>query len=368
MDMSQRLNTWLAECRQSSSAYKIACLLIVFLHIASGAAVVHLFLEDISKNTTLLLLRLLAEGLTIVAVCHFLMRPFLRLGILRQGLNGASISALLLYALPVAIFMSASMYVIAELTDYTGADIDSVQFVNKDGELSKHNRAESAYVIIAAQQYIFLLFWAALYLSWHFYRKRIELAKELELARLKQLANQINPHFLFNTLNSIRALVYSDKDKAAETITQLSELMRVHMHAEVEALSSLGKEVELAKRYIDIESLRLQDRLRIEWDVDKAAESLMLPSLALLTLVENAVKFGVAPSRLGGDIKVSAKLREGLLQLSVSNTLPDVSVEKGNGIGLKNIQNRLKLLYGENARFAVSNSESFTVLLELPLK
>lgn len=368
MDMSQRLSVWLAECRQPSTAYKIACFIIVLVHVSSGFILMELFLEDIARDRLMLLLRLTGESLMIVAICHICMRPFLRLGILRSGLNGTSFAGLFLYCVPVAGVMSLLMYGIASVSDFSDFDIDSIQFTNKAGETSSHNRSTSAYVIYAGQQYAFLLFWAAVYLSWHFYRKRVELSRELEIARLQQLANQINPHFLFNTLNSIRALVYSDQDKAAETITQLSELMRVHMHAEVATLSRFEQECELAESYLKIELLRLQERLTVRWDVAPSVATVQMPSLVLLTLLENAVKYGIAPSSKAGVIDIEAKLVDDKrFRLTVSNSLPEKSAEKGNGIGLKNIEKRLQLLYADQAALSIKHAQQFTAVVEFPV-
>lgn len=368
LDMPQRLKSWLDECRQPSTAYKIACLLIVLTHIGGSYLTIELMLGHMMDNKIALLLRLSCEALSIIFVCHFLMRPYLRLGILRSSFNWVSAVSLLVYAIPVAVLLAVFMYALAQVASFSDFDIDSVQFSTKAGEVSDKHMATSAYIINTGQQYVFLMFWSAIYLSWHFYRKRDELSKELEVARLKQLANQINPHFLFNTLNSIRALVYSDKDQAAETITQLSELMRVHMHAEVEMLSTFAKERELAESYLNIEKLRLQDRLQLEWDVSADVLDIAMPSLVLLTLMENAVKYGIAPSSKPGLISVCASKQGDYFCLLVSNSLPVKTVEHGAGIGLQNIRKRLQLLYADRATLTISHSEKFTVQVELPLK
>lgn len=368
LDMPQRLKFWLDECRQPSTAYKIACLLIVLTHIGGSYLTIELMLGQMVSNTFNLLLRLTCEALSIIFVCHFLMRPFLRLGILRSSFNWKSAAGLLVYTFPVAIFLAVLMFGLAQVASFSDFDITSVQFSTKSGDVSDKHMATSAYIINAGQQYVFLIFWSAIYLSWHFYRKRDELSKELEVARLKQLANQINPHFLFNTLNSIRALVYSNKDQAAETITQLSELMRVHMHAEVETLSTFAKEKELAQSYLDIEKLRLQERLQLDWQVDQEALSVTMPSLVLLTLMENAIKYGIAPSAKPGQISVRASIEQGTyFRLVVSNSLPLKTVGHGAGIGLQNIRKRLQLLYSEKAKLKINHAKNFTVELELPI-
>lgn len=274
-----------------------------------------------------------------------------------------------IYMIPVAIMLTLLMYAIGQIVVFSDFDITSVQFQNNSGDVSSRHMSTAAYTISAGQNYIILLFWSALYLSWHFYRKRDELTRELEMTRLKQLANQINPHFLFNTLNSIRALVYSDQEQAAETITKLSELMRVHMHAEVEALSTLEQECDLAESYLQIERLRLGERLTVEWEIEASLLQQSMPSLIVLTLLENAVKYGVAPSRQGGTIAVVAKEQgDDYFSLCVVNSLPEKSVEQGHGIGLDNIRKRLELMYGEHASMTVNSEDSFSVLLELPKK
>lgn len=369
LDMPQFLSTWLAECRQPSTAYKIACCIAVFTHVSMAYLMTDLFLGKMIGNKPLLLLRILCESLTLLLICHFLVRPFLRLGILRSGLNVSSMAGVVIYMIPVAITLTLVMYGIGQIVVFSDFDITSVQFQNNSGEVSARHMSTAAYTISAGQNYVILLLWSALYLSWHAYRKREELTRELEVSRLKQLANQINPHFMFNTLNSIRALVYSDQNKAAETITQLSELLRVHMHAEVEALSSLEQERELAENYLQIEHLRLGDRLQLKWDIEETLLQETIPSLIVLTLLENSVKYGVAPSRKGGWITITAReLNSERFCLQVTNSLPEKQAEQGNGIGLGNIRKRLELMYGERATMSVRSDDNFDVRLELPKK
>ncbi|GAA6150985.1 sensor histidine kinase [Pseudoteredinibacter isoporae] len=328
-----------------------------------------LFLGKMINNKPLLLLRILCESIALLVICHVFIRPFLRLGILRWGLSISSIAAVFIYTIPIAIVLTLLMFAIGQTVVFSEFDIASIQFQSNSGEVSSRHMSTAAYMIVAGQNYIILLFWSALYLSWHFYRKRNELTRELEVTRLKQLANQINPHFMFNTLNSIRALVYSDQNKAAETITQLSELLRVHMHAEVEALSSLEQERELAENYLQIEHLRLGDRLQLKWDIEETLLQETIPSLIMLTLLENSVKYGVAPSRKGGWITITAReLDSEHFCLQVTNSLPEKKVEQGNGIGLGNIRKRLELMYGERATMNVRSDDNFDVLLELPKK
>lgn len=359
--------SWFNQCGQTSLAYRFAMGLMFFLHIVVGFAGIRLMLGGEYSNMPAAMFRLLIEAVMMLITCHFFLRPFTRLHLLNSRITMRSVTLTAMYIAPIAVMYTLLSYGLGKADIFSDFEITGVQFESSDGSLSAKYFTLMALVLGTGQIYFTFIFWVVLYITWHVYRKRNELEGELHLARLQQLANQINPHFLFNTLNSVRALVFSDQEKAAETITKLSELMRVHMHAEVEALSSIEQEWALANNYLDIERLRLQERLRVVVDFDDSLSSKYLPSLMLLTLLENSVKYGIAPSRKGGVIEVKTEtINSSAWRLTVRNTLPEKFAGQGNGIGLKNIKKRLQLLYGDNSVFLVKQDEDyFTVSLEV---
>lgn len=169
-------------------------------------------------------------------------------------------------------------------------------------------------------------------------------------ARLAELQSRIRPHFLFNALNSAIALVRVDPARAEDVLEALSELFRSAL-IDTGQHVSLGDELELARRYLDIEQVRFGRRLSVQWDLDPQANRARLPPLALQPLVENAVKHGVEPSDTGGVVRIRTGVRNGQAVVVVTNTLPQQASQPGHGIGLRNVRDRLRLLHDVAAHF-----------------
>ena len=163
-------------------------------------------------------------------------------------------------------------------------------------------------------------------------------------ARLAELQSRIRPHFLFNALNTALALVRADPEKAERVLEDLSELFRVAL-AEAGASVSLEEEVELARRYLEIEGVRFGPRLAVHWELDARANAARIPPLVLQPLVENAVRHGVEPSLQGARIWVQAEARRGQAVVMVSNTVSDTPSAPGHGMALHNVRERLRLLH-----------------------
>ncbi|MDT8998430.1 histidine kinase [Paucibacter sp. APW11] len=186
------------------------------------------------------------------------------------------------------------------------------------------------------------------------------------LARLVELQSRIRPHFLFNTLNTAIALVRVDPQRAESVLEDLSELFRVAL-AETHAVVSLDEEVELARRYLEIEQLRFGERLRIHWKLDPQAGATRVPPLLLQPLVENAVRHGVEPNDGGGDLQVSTKVRGGEVEIRVINTISGAPSRPGHGLALRNVRERLRLMHDVAARFEIDRrSDRFSVRIVLP--
>ena len=185
-------------------------------------------------------------------------------------------------------------------------------------------------------------------------------------ARLAELQSRIRPHFLFNTLNSAIALVRAEPLKAEAVLEDLSELFRSALADPAESVT-LGQEITLAQRYMAIEKIRFGQRLQISWHLDPGAMQAQLPPLLLQPLVENAIKHGVEPSATGAQVKISTERRGSKVVIKVSNTTPAGSGERGNGLALGNVRERLLLLHDVQARFHTVYKEGvFQVRLELP--
>ncbi|HYW56678.1 MAG TPA: histidine kinase [Polaromonas sp.] len=186
-------------------------------------------------------------------------------------------------------------------------------------------------------------------------------------ARLAELQSRIRPHFLFNTLNSAIALVRAEPAKAEAVLEDLSELFRHALVDQGESVT-LGEEIALAQRYLAIEQIRFGERLQVQWSLDPEADRAKLPPLLLQPLVENAVRHGVEPSAQGAQIKISSVRRGSMVVLKVTNSTPAGAGERGHGLALANVRERLALLHDVQARFTTTvNDGMFQVRLELPL-
>src|SRR5688572_24397525 len=236
--------------------------------------------------------------------------------------------------------------------------------------------------------------WSALYYAINYYLQveeqndqLIRLENQATSAQLAMLRYQLNPHFLFNTLNSISTLVLLKQTEPANAmLSRLSSFLRYTLINEPAGKVTLAQEIETLKLYLDIERMRFEDRLRTRFDIQEEARDALLPSLLLQPLVENAIKYAVTPLEEGAEITVSAQLAGPMLRVVVSDTgpglqspldvnrLPAASIEPGDpvstGVGLANIRDRLAQAYGEEQRFDIQDAPDggFAVIIELPFE
>lgn len=184
------------------------------------------------------------------------------------------------------------------------------------------------------------------------------LVKELQLKTIK---SHINPHFIFNALNSIRALVDENPERARTAITELSNILRSSMQAEKTETTSLEKELSIVKDYLELEQIRFEDRLRVEYEIDEDTLDQQVPPMMLQTLVENAIKHGISKQLEGGSIKVWSGFTNNHHELIVENTGFLNGEENMEGFGITSTINRLRLLYGDDAGFEIKNINGNTV-------
>lgn len=232
--------------------------------------------------------------------------------------------------------------------------------------------------------------WSALYYAINYFLQVEEQADRLARleaqatsAQLAMLRYQLNPHFLFNTLNSISTLVLLKQTEPANAmLTRLSGFLRHTLLTEFSGKITVAQEVETLKLYLGIERMRFEERLRTEFDIDPAAENATLPAMLLQPLVENAIKYAVTPQEEGAQISLSARIVGGRLRLAVADTGPGaqgrnrptlpaaITGDKtvSTGVGLANIRNRLAQAYGDDHRFEIHTPPEggFTVTIEIP--
>jgi LytS/YehU family sensor histidine kinase len=168
-------------------------------------------------------------------------------------------------------------------------------------------------------------------------------------AQLQSLKLQLQPHFLFNTLNAIGSLMHYDVETAERMLNRLSDVLRTSLRESHKAFVTLGQEVAFIEAYVDIEKIRFEQRLRVEWDIPAQLLGASVPPFILQPLVENAIKYGVAPRAGGGVVVIRAHADGAVLVLEVEDDAPAQPVQQhGFGIGLSNTRSRLAALYGEN--------------------
>ena len=227
--------------------------------------------------------------------------------------------------------------------------------------------------------------WSALYYAINFYLTIEEQADQLSRlenqassAQLAMLRYQLNPHFLFNTLNSISTLVLlKQTDRANAMLSRLSSFLRYTLINEPTAQVTIEQEIETLKLYLEIEKMRFEDRLRPSFSIDPAVAHARLPSLLLQPLVENAIKYAVTPKEEGAEISVSAQPAGENVRIIVSDSgpglndgamKPHIPMSEGTGVGLPNIRDRLIQAFGERQSFETrSTPGGFSVIIEIPL-
>jgi LytS/YehU family sensor histidine kinase len=220
-------------------------------------------------------------------------------------------------------------------------------------------------VILMLDFAILYLAWSFLYFGLHWFER----SRRAEQAELRFLKSQLNPHFLFNALNSIRGLVAEDPRKAQEAITRLAKLLRVALGSVTADTVSLARELEVVDDYLAVEAVRLDDRLAVRLDIAPDTLGVAVPAMLVQTLVENGIKHGIARRTDGGEIAVTARRADGVLRLEVSNTAAGPPTEPGSGVGLANAHERLQLLFGDRATLVLdrSRAERTTAVVRIPL-
>jgi LytS/YehU family sensor histidine kinase len=180
-------------------------------------------------------------------------------------------------------------------------------------------------------------------------------------AQLEVLRYQLNPHFLFNALNSIRASVDEDQNRAKKMITQLSEFLRHSLLSAEKKEIPLQEELEAVQNYLAIEKIRFEEKLEVEYEIEESAQDFKVPCLLLNPLVENAIKHGLQTSPKPLKIRISATMENEKLVLEVANTgkLDNLHNSNGTKIGLKNVRERLEKLYGGKGNFEIKQDGKF---------
>jgi two-component system, LytTR family, sensor kinase len=224
---------------------------------------------------------------------------------------------------------------------------------------------------------LIFFFWLLIYFAYHyFYRyneslKYENLSKEIELSHLK---SQINPHFFFNALNSIRALVDEDPEKSKNAINYLSGMLRHSLSQDKTSFTKVKDELKTVNAYLNLEVIRFEERLKVSYDLAPECNDILIPPMMVQTIVENGIKHGISQLIKGGIIEIQTALKNDFLVISVRNNGQinqplDQLIVRG-GIGIKNTIKRLQILYGEKASFDIYNQDASHVIsvIKIPVE
>ncbi len=259
---------------------------------------------------------------------------------------------------------------------------DMEAWLEKMGEAAELYEKVS-YMETYASAWTVMLAWSVLYFAIKYYqifqevqKSALKSAAMAHEAQLKMLRYQLNPHFLFNTLNAISTLVLERQTEAANRmVTRLSSFLRHSLDNDPMQKVTLEQELEALRLYLDIEKVRFEERLSLELDIEEEATVALIPSLLLQPLVENAIKYGIARSEEGGLLRIAARVFAGDLLIELSDDGPGVDLVDGqipdaNGVGLRNTRERLAELYGSRHSFRLGKTDphGLTINIRIPFE
>lgn len=305
---------------------------------------------------------LLIEAASGLVITHFMRMIIKRLSVLKRSLNFQ------IRYLVVSIVLFSPIYSVLALGWTYYLDPQAEAFKNYS---FFNNVARGSF-----GAFLFLLIWNLIYFTYHYILKtnvdkldkiRLEtLVRELELKTIKA---HINPHFIFNALNSIRALVDENPLRARTAITQLSNLLRSSLRSEHAETTELEKELNLVKDYLALEHIRFEDRLKVDYQIAEDTLDMQVPPMMLQTLVENAIKHGISKQIEGGNVHIKSEVQHGFHVLLVENSGALRTTKTDEGFGISSTESRLKILYGPDASFQLrSNNGNVIAQIKIPLQ
>ena len=220
---------------------------------------------------------------------------------------------------------------------------------------------------------LFLYFlWSLVYFVYHYfenYKSALKYQASINEIQLNKLKSQLNPHFIFNGLNSIRALIDEDPGKAKQAVTQLSNILRSTLGMNEKKLINFNEELRMVRDYLDLENVRYEERLKTELHIHPESHRFVVPPLMVQTLVENGIKHGIANLVDGGLLQLTTEVNNGTMKIQIKNSgqYKNGQAGKGGGYGIANTVQRLKLLYGEKAHFSIFNEGNDFVIAEVTI-
>lgn len=322
------------------------------------------FVTTFGKATQLYFISLILTCLTGLVLTHLMRTIIHRMRLLDKPLRTQVLYFILLTFCFAIIFGVTSEF------------IDFLLGYNPQERAQKYSRSQRLFLSSFNALWLVLM-WNFIYFIYHHVEKnrrreldtfRLEtLVKSLELKTIK---SHINPHFIFNALNSIRALVDENPERARTAITELSNILRSSMRAEKQETVPLQQEIDIVKDYLALEHMRFEERLKIDMQIDPETLQQPIPPMMLQTLVENAIKHGISKQINGGIIRISSKFIGDHHRLTIQNSgrLNGHSVNS-DGFGIRSTQDRLNLLYNGKARFEIQdiNGNMVESMITMPI-
>ena len=247
-------------------------------------------------------------------------------------------------------------------------------YLVKNNNIFLENMFEWNPVLITGLRHMSI--WVLAYHLYHFYNREITTAKTnaklsviAKQAQLDNLSAQLNPHFLFNSLNSIKALIIENPKIARRAVDLLSDLLRSSLYEKDKDLITIKDELSLVQDYIELEKMRFEERLQLVISIDKTLENLKIPTLSIQLLVENAIKHGIDSKVEGGIIKLRIEKKNNLVEITIQNPGTISTNKELSGLGLKNLQERLAIQYKGKATFSLTeiDKELVSAVITLPI-
>jgi sensor histidine kinase YesM len=300
-------------------------------------------------------------------IIGFSLTHFLRLFIKKKEWIKLPIRRLALYTVVASLIMGAIWALITYPINYSLLGLNELEGLDK---FRNENIGLVNTILTVHFQFSLLMFiWCLLYFGinffYHFRESEVEkwkLNAMVREAELQALKSQINPHFIFNSLNNIRSLVLEDPEKARSMITNLSGLLRYSIQFSRKEKVKLEDEIEVVKNYLKLESIQYEDRLRYKLEITEEALDFKIPPMIIQILVENAIKHGIAALPEGGEVNIRTHLFEDDLVVEVINSGRYKTEIAGTGIGLQNASERLRMLFGKLSTLTVENLDDNRVI------
>lgn len=317
------------------------------------------FREDI---TSAFFIRILIVAATGVTLTHFMRWVIIKWDILSKSFE-KQIGYFFLITISFALLIALVI------------NISYIQFHLLDEDQLKYSFARR-FTAASVNAFFLLMLWNLIYFIFHYATRvrnqQIESLKTESLIRdlqLQTIKSHINPHFIFNALNSIRALIDENPTRARQAITELSNILRSSMLADKLETVSLEKELAIVKDYLALEEIRFEERLKVRFEIDEHTLDQQVPPMMLQTLVENAIKHGIGKQILGGEICITSSMNEHNHRIAIINTGQMNGTYNEDGFGVSATRQRLQLMFGDKASFILKNADYNHVeaIIDMPL-